>query len=433
MRLNDILKNKVVGNAGWIIGGKVFNKALAFVVGILSARYLGPGNYGLINYAAAYTAFFASLCTLGINSVLVKELIDYPEKEGETLGTTLVMRAASSMLSAVMIICITLFADRDEPLTILVVALYCVGMIFQVYDAFNYWFQAKLRSKYQAIAENIAFIVVSAFKILLLVLKKDVRWFAVAGSIDYITAAVILFAAYKKNGGPKFSFSWNRGKEILSVSSHFIISGLMVSIYASTDRFMLKQMLSEEVVGYYSLASSLSVSWAFVLAAIIDSMCPVIVQSRKENYKEYEQKNRILYAIVFYAALAASALICIFAKPIVEILYGIKYIPAIEPLRIIVWYTAFSYLGVARNPWMVCENKQKYLKYIYIGAAVINVLLNALLIPNFGAAGAAGASLVTQMATTVVLPFAIPALRPNAKLMVEAVCLKGVFNRKNKS
>ena len=97
------------------------------------------------------------------------------------------------------------------------------------------------------------------------------------------------------------------------------------------------------------------------------------------------------------------------------------------------WYTAFSYLGVARNPWVVCENKQKYLKYIYIGAAVINVLLNALLIPNFGAAGAAGASLVTQMATTVVLPFAIPALRPNAKLMVEAVCLKGVFNRKNKS
>ena len=96
---------------------------------------------------------------------------------------------------------------------------------------------------------------------------------------------------------------------------------------------------------------------------------------------------------MFYAALAASALICIFAKPIVEILYGIKYIPAIEPLRIIVWYTAFSYLGVARNPWMVCENKQKYLKYIYIGAAVINVLLNALLIPNFGAAGAAGASL----------------------------------------
>lgn len=433
MRLNDILKNKVVGNAGWIIGGKVFNKALAFVVGILSARYLGPGNYGLINYAAAYTAFFASLCTLGINSVLVKELIDYPEKEGETLGTTLVMRAASSMLSAVMIICITLFADRDEPLTILVVALYSVGMIFQVYDAFNYWFQAKLRSKYQAIAENIAFIVVSAFKILLLVLQKDVRWFAVAGSIDYITAAAILFAAYKKNGGPKLSFSWNRGKEILSVSSHFIISGLMVSIYASTDRFMLKQMLSEEVVGYYSLASSLSVSWAFVLAAIIDSMCPVIVQSRKENYKEYEQKNRILYAIVFYAALAASALICIFAKPIVEILYGTKYIPAIEPLRIIVWYTAFSYLGVARNPWMVCENKQKYLKYIYIGAAVINVLLNALLIPNFGAAGAAGASLVTQMATTVVLPFAIPVLRPNAKLMVEAVCLKGAFNRKNKS
>ena len=94
--LRTLLKNKVVKNAGWIIGGKITNKLLAFVVGIFAARYLGPSNYGLINYAAAYATFFASLCTLGINSIIVKAFVDEPEKQGETIGTALLLRTVSS-------------------------------------------------------------------------------------------------------------------------------------------------------------------------------------------------------------------------------------------------------------------------------------------------------------------------------------------------
>jgi hypothetical protein len=100
--LQSLRKNKVVKNAGWIIGGKVANKLLAFVVGIFAARYLGPSNYGLINYAAAYATFFASLCTLGINSVIVKNFVDHPDQQGETIGTTLLLRAMSSLLSVIM-------------------------------------------------------------------------------------------------------------------------------------------------------------------------------------------------------------------------------------------------------------------------------------------------------------------------------------------
>ena len=96
------------------------------------------------------------------------------------------------------------------------------------------------------------------------------------------------------------------------------------------------------------------------------------------------------------------------------------------PLRIVVWYTAFSCLGGARNVWIVCENKQKYLKYLYFGAAAINVLLNLLLIPIFGTSGAAAASLITQISTTVVLPAVIRPLRENAKMMLDAVLLRGI-------
>ena len=190
MSVVDSLKNKVVKNAGWIIGGTMINKMLAFFVGILTARYLGPNNYGLINYAMAYTSFFASLCTLGINSVIIKNFVDYPDEEGKTIGTALLLRAVSSTLSALMIIGIVGIIDHNEPVTIAVVALCSFGMIFQVFDTLNYWFQSKLQSKYSMIATLVAYTIMSGYKILLLVLGKSVEWFAIAASVEYIVLAV---------------------------------------------------------------------------------------------------------------------------------------------------------------------------------------------------------------------------------------------------
>lgn len=425
--LRTLLKNKVVKNAGWIIGGKVTNKLLAFVVGIFAARYLGPSNYGLINYAAAYATFFASLCTLGINSIIVKAFVDEPEKQGETIGTALLLRTVSSVLSALTIVGIVSVVDKDEPLTVIVVALFSISLVFQVFDTLNYWFQSRLQSKYSAIAEMAAYAAMSAYKIVLLVLNKDVRWFAVANALDYIVLAAFLLMAYFRNGGTEFSFSFQRAKTLLKSSSSFIIAGLMVSVYACTDKLMLKQMLGTGAVGHYSLATALSGYWVFVLAAVIDSVYPEIVKSFKTDYASYERKNKQLYAMVFYTSMLISALICVLAKPLVGILYGETYLPAVGPLRIVVWYVAFSYLGVARNAWVVCENRQKYLKYLYIGAAVLNVLLNLVLIPPLGAEGAAAASLVTQIATTLLLPALIKPLRRNVRLMLDAVLLRGVL------
>ena len=97
MILPSLFRNKTVRNAGYLIIGKIIQMVFSLVVGLLTARYLGPANYGLINYAGAYTAFFASFCTLGINSVLVKELVDHPHEEGMVLGTNLLLRSVSSI------------------------------------------------------------------------------------------------------------------------------------------------------------------------------------------------------------------------------------------------------------------------------------------------------------------------------------------------
>ena len=166
--------------------------------------------------------------------------------------------------------------------------------------------------------------------------------------------------------------------------------------------------------------------WVFVLQAIIDSLYPTIMQLFEEDREQFNRKNRQLYAIVIYVSMAAAICFVLFAPLVIKILYGDAYIPAVGPLRIITWYTIFSYLGVARNAWIVCENKQKYLKYMYLSAAFINIGLNYLMIPVWEASGAALASLVTEICTSMILPYFIRELRPNVKLMINAFLLKDI-------
>ena len=203
-----IAKSKEAKNAIWIIGGRIAQMGLSFFVGILTARYLGPSNYGVINYASAYVVFFTAFCTLGINSVIIKNFVDHPDEQGKTIGTTLVLRILSSFLSLLMIIGIVSIIDANEPITIVVTALCSVALIFQVADTLDYWFQSRYQSKVSAIATLIAYVLTSIYRLFLLATHKDVRWFAFATSIDYICVAIILFAAYKKNNGPKLSFSY---------------------------------------------------------------------------------------------------------------------------------------------------------------------------------------------------------------------------------
>lgn len=426
-----LMGNKTVKNASWLICGRIVHVILSFVIGLLTARYLGPDNYGLINYATAYSTFFTAFCTLGINSVIVKNFIDHPSEEGETIGTTLVLRLISSLLSLCTIVGIVSIVDCNEPVTLAVVALYCMGLVFNVFDTFNYWFQSKLQSKYYAIATIISYVAASAYRVVLLIQGKSVQWFAVANSIDYCIVALLLFVFYKINHGPKLSFSMKKSKELLSVSYSYIVSGLMIAIYGATDKLMLKQMLDEASVGYYSLACSISTMWVFVLSAIIDSLKPTIMRYHNENKLLYEKTNRKLYAIIFYLSFLASLFIVIIAPLFISIVYGKDYLPAVTPLRIVVWYVAFSYLGVARDIWIVCERKQKKLKYLYVGSAVLNVLLNLLMIPTLGVNGAALSTLITQFSTIFLFPLIIKDYRPNVRLMLEAIKLKGVFKADN--
>ncbi|MDE7279383.1 MAG: polysaccharide biosynthesis C-terminal domain-containing protein, partial [Oscillospiraceae bacterium] len=214
---------------------------------------------------------------------------------------------------------------------------------------------------------------------------------------------------------------------LLSQSYHFIFSAMLVTIYAQTDKIRTGKMMDETSVGLYSPAVTVCNLWGLVLQAFVDSARPSIVRAHQSDKKLYNERIIQLYSLIIWLSITVSVVFSLFAPVIINILYGNKFAGSAAPLRIITWYTCFSYLGVARNIWSVCEGKQKYEKYYATAGAAANIVLNLLLIPVWGISGAAAASLITQIVTNVLVPYCIKETRENALFVLKAFDFRYLF------
>ena len=424
--VEKIQKNLFLTNAIWNISGKVFQMIISLVVGMLTARYLGPSNYGIIGYTASYVTLFSAICQLGFNSVAVKEIIDHPEKQGEILGSTIFYRVISSLLSSVGVAVLVYFLDDKDPLIVWVAFLQSLSLIFQSFEMIHFWYQSRMETDVSVKVQTFAYLVMAAYKVAILALGKDVSWFAFSTVLEAAVVAIALMWSYRRSKGQKLKISISCGNEMLKYSYHFILSGMMVTIYSHMDKIMLEQMLNETAVGYYSAATKVAQMWSFVLTAVINSARPLIISARKQSYDKYIQQNKRLYAAIIWIGIAVAAVMTIGGRLIIYIMYGQEYLPATGSLQISAWYTMFAMLGTARGIWIVCENKAKYVKY-YLGiGAILNVILNYLLIPAYGPSGAAAATLATQIFTSVFAPALFKETREYTKHVLGAFILKGI-------
>lgn len=424
--INKFKSSRFLSNVVWDMGGKMFQMILTLIVGMLTARYLGPSNYGIIGETASYVSFFSVICQLGFTSTAVKEIMDDKEKEGVVIGTSIFLRTCTSLISTVAITCL-LYALKDGDKVIVWVAfLQSLSLVFQSFEMIHYWYQSRLETKVSVKIQSLAYILMSVYKVLLLATGKSVEWFAFSTALETAAVAVALVWVYRRGEGKKLSISLAVGREMLGRSYHFILSGLMVTIYSEMDKIMLGGMLSEEAVGFYTAATKVSSMWSFVLMALINSSRPLIISARTKSRELYVRQNKRLYAAIIWIGIAAGLGITVFGKWIIYIMYGEAYLPATSSLQISAWYTMFAMLGSARGIWIVCEDKAKYVKY-YLGiGAVMNVILNYLLIPKFGPGGAAAATLATQIFTSVLAPAIFKETRIYTKYVGEALLLKGI-------
>ena len=415
---NKSSSNKVVTNATWIIICRLVQAFLNLFISMFVARFLGPANFGIINYAESIVTFVLPVMQLGFNNTLVHELISKTDKEGEIIGTSLISCIISALVCMAGVAAFVGVVNFGEKETIFVSILYSIMILAQAFEMVMYWFESKLMSKYTASITLMAYLVVSAYKIFLLVTGKSIYWFAVANAIDHFIIGFSLIILYKKLKGERLSFSFECFKRMFASGKYYILSGMMVAVFSQTDRIMLKLMIGNDVTGFYSAAVRCAGITSFVFTAIINSAVPVIYASRERSKSEFEGNIKNLYSVVLYLAIAQSVFITLFAKPIIYIIYGTNYMEAVPALSIVTWYIVFSYMGVVRNRWMLAEGLQHLIWKIDLSGAVANVILNFILIPRYGIIGASVASLATQCFTNFILGWIIKEIRRNNQLII---------------
>lgn len=427
MKKINIKKSRFLQNTSWIVGANLVQMVLSFIIGMISARYLGPSNFGVINYAAAIVAFFTSIASLGMEGVLVNKFTRTEYKNSEVLGTSLVMGLASSIISSIMVVLLVGVLKQWDGLMIAVTFLQSLTLVFKAFNVFDYWFQSKLLSKYPSIIKCLSYIVMSVYKIFLLITNKSVVWFAFSLGVDALFIAVGLMFCYFVIEKQRIGFNRKLISHILVQSSPFIISGLVSVIYTQIDKVMIEQFLKDSTqTGLYSAALTVCTTWLFLPQAFITSARPVIFEMKEQNNPRYIVRLKQLYSFIIWGCIAVALIITICAPIIIKILYGDAYVAATDTLRIVIWYTVFAMIGTARGIWILCEKKNKYVwKYLIVGSAV-NVVLNACLIPCMGIIGAALATVFAQFTSAIVAPIFYRETRVHTKYVLEAFFFKGL-------
>lgn len=411
---------KFVSNTVWMMASKIYSMLVSLVVGSLSARYLGPANYGLLNYGTAIISFFTTVSALGLGYTLVVEMVQQPNKAGSYLGTSIVMRFITSIVSFLGILILVVIVEPGNKQLQIVTLLQAFAVILNTYDVLYSWFQMKLQMKYVTIASMLALTATGIWRIVLLANKSSVEFFAFSTSITALVSAITVIWFFFTGNHPDLKVNFSDGIHLLKGSYHFIISGLAVTFYSQIDRIMLGKMLSAEMVGFYSAAMTIATMWEFVPHALINSARPILTEIKMKSEEAFIKKYKLLLLGISMMGVGVGVAFLVLGHLIIVILYGSSYEPSVSALKILIWSTSFAMIGTARVIWLVNEDLGHYEKYFTIMGSFINILLNAIFIPVLGIIGASLTTLVSQFFVASIAPLFFKKTRKFVKIYFES-------------
>lgn len=387
----------ILSNMSWLFFDKIFRIGFGFVLTFVLARRLGPSLFGKLNFALAYVSIFTAISSMGLNGIVVREVLQNPKDEGKVLGSASILQLIGGIFATfISIITIFFLRKNDNNLTTIIIILSFIN-IFKLSDVIKMWYEAKLKSKNTIIIENTVFVIFSIIKIILIINGFNLTTIIWMYFFESAFTCLGIIFNYKLT----YSFvNWSFSKKIIlklfNDSMPLLFSGIAIMIYMRIDQIMLGKILGDNEVGIYSSALKISEMWYMIPMVIVASLKPSIIESQKKGEDEYLNIiNKILNFLATFAILLA-VFISIFSSSIIRIFYGEAYTSASTILLIHVWTNVFVFIGIGGEGWYITQNYQKISFYRTITGALINIILNILLIPLMGVNGAAFATLISQ-------------------------------------
>ncbi|RRV17259.1 flippase [Pseudomonas saudiphocaensis] len=410
-------------NASWMMAERLLHIGVGFVMAVLLARYLGPEQFGVLSYAIAMTAIFASAGHMGLAGLVVREVVRKPEIIPETLGTTFVLKLSGMVVGFALVLLYALLFEEIGGTEFWMLLIVASAIFFQTFDVVEYWFQSQVQARYPAIAKSSAVLLAAAIKLLLIFSGAGLMAFAFAHTVQFMIAALLLALLYK--GTTRLSLtdwtaSFAKAKELLSQGWIIYLGSIFAVIYMKIDQVMLKWMIGAEAVGVYAVAAQLSEAWYFLPTAIVASFFPRLIKLHASAPERFKLRMQQLFDMLCIFAIAVALLVTLVAEPLISLLFGAEYLQSASILVIHVWGGVFIFMRALFSRWILIEGALMFSLITQGLGALANIGLNLLLIPRYGGEGAALATVLSYAIASWIALLAHPKTRPVFYMMTKS-------------
>jgi O-antigen/teichoic acid export membrane protein len=399
---------KYFNNTSWLFFDKIFKMGVGFFVIIYLTRYLGPERFGQLSYAQSFVSIFMAFSSLGIGTIVTREIVKNPKKNNTLLGTTFYLTMMASIVSSTLIVASSYLFLQDDLVTRLLVSILTFTLFFKNFNMIiEMYFRSKVILKYTVIISSAVFVISSIIKLSLIYFKAELVNFVYVSLAEVALICTGYIYIYSKQNLSILYWKFDKGiaKKFLKTAWPLMIVSVSVFLYIRTDQIMIKHMIGNEALGNYAAATRVSELFYFIAGAITISLFPKIVELRQINYKKYLVLIENLYRLVVWMSLLIAIIIYSFREQIIMLLYGVQYTQASDILAILSWSIVFSSIGAVFVKMLYAEHYEKKYMYKSILGVFFNIFLNYILIGLYGSEGAAIATIITLFIINYVYDF----------------------------
>ncbi|KAA0893324.1 flippase [Oryzomonas rubra] len=416
---------EAVENSGWLFADKILRMGVGLLVGVWVARYLGPALFGQISYAGSLIGMVGAVAGLGLDSIVIRELVHRPDKCGEILGTTFILKFFAGIMSYFFVVGLVFVLRPDDTIAHAIVAILGWSLTVNALDVIDFWFQSKVLSKYVVIARNFGFIVSAIGRVILILAKTSVVSFAVMNLVELSLGAIALLYVYSlKNGSVrKWRVRLSIATNLLRTGWPVLLAGIISMVGLRIDQVILGQLADSKEVGIYAAAVRVAEVWFFIPSAVIASVFPSIIRAKEVDEAEFYNRLQKLYNVLAFVGYAVAVPVTFLAGIIIHLLYGKAYATAAPMLVILIWSDLFINLAMARGTFLLAMNWTWILFWVNVASAVVNIALNFFLIPKYGGVGAAAASCISYWISAHAICYVFKPLRRNGSMITHSLLL----------
>jgi len=425
---------KYFNNSLWLIFDNIIKMGGGLFVGVWVARYLGAESYGILQYSISFNFMFSFLVNIGLGNIFIRELVKNPDKEKEYLGSAFGLQIIGAFFAFTLINTFSLLYETDT-LIQLVIFIFSFQMFSNAFYSFTFYFQAKVISRYNVMAESIAFIISSAAKIYFILNEMPIEYIAIAYLIDYLLKAILKIYFYQFINKTLFSirFKLSIAKAFLKDSWVIGATLFLAMVQNRIDQLMIKNMIGTSELGIYALSADLPSYVLLLPTVLINSLMPYFVDLKKNNPKFYNRR----FIQILSASSWASVFVCLIGiligEQAIKIIYAGKFEGAYQPFILNVWKILFVVQMLFINIWLVIENKQQYQLYTNSIGTVFNIIFNFIMITHYGIIGAAISTIMTMIVVTWISPFGFNEIRAIGTITLKSLnpvlAIRGLLGR----